>query len=498
VSTPTHASRSPARRGRNLPFAAVLLTAVGLALVTAYTISTLRGAADASRRAESLVANLAATVHEQSALEFQALAAGDLIPDHGRELQDARNRAGAILEALALDEQLAALGDGDVETAAAIEASNVQPARETFRRVRQATETQLADAAADSALSADIGTLSALLSAAILVSLLFRRWDRTRRRNAFLNGQQLGLRQSEARFRGLVQHSSDLITVIERSGALAYVSGSAERLLDRAAGSLVGTPFAEHLHPDDRSRLGDLLATPSAKVAGRTIEWRLRTGDGWQKREGWRRFESVASCVDPADDHTAIILNSRDVTRRRELEDSLRHQASHDSLTGLANRAILVDGVQRALASARRTRRRVGLLFIDLDDFKQINDALGHAGGDAALVEVAARIRKAVRADGIVARFGGDEFAILVGSIETPDEARTVADRILESLAQPFTIDGVESRIGASVGIAVSSASITHEAALIAAADGAMYAAKAARDGRPVIVEAPAMDSSAA
>lgn len=520
MSTPTETPRAPARKGRNLPFAGVLLGAVGLALVTAYTISTLRGAADASRRAETLVANLAATVHEQSALEFQALASGGLSPTEGQELLAAHDRAGSILEALALDErasfglpairaaldsyrsaldeQLAALGAGDLRSASAIEDASVQPARDSFARVRQATETRLADAAADSALSADIGTLSALLSAAILVSLLFRRWDRTRRRNAFLTGQQVGLRQSEARFRGLVQHSSDLITVIERSGDLAYVSASAERLLDRPAESLVGTPFAEHLHPDDRTRLDDLLATPTGKVAGRTVEWRLRTGDGWQKREGWRRFESVASSFDPTDERSPVILNSRDVTRRRELEDSLRHQATHDALTGLANRAILVDAVQRALAHARRSRRRVALLFMDLDDFKSINDACGHAGGDAALVEAATRIRSAVRADGVVARFGGDEFAILLGDIEEPDHAVAIADRVLAALEAPMTINGVASRIGASVGIALSSPSLTNDVTLIAAADRAMYAAKASRAGRPVVVDAPAEDSSAA
>jgi diguanylate cyclase (GGDEF)-like protein/PAS domain S-box-containing protein len=502
-----------------MPFAAVLLGAVGLALVTSYTISALRGASDGSRRAAALVANLAATVHEQSALEFQGLATGGLGPEEGRALQDARSRAGEILEALALDErasfglpalrlaldgyrgaldeQLAALGAGDVATASAIEVASVQPAREAFLRVRQATEVRLADAADDSALSADVGTLSALLSAAILVSLLFRRWDRTRRRNAYLSGQQVGLRQSEARFRGLVQHSSDLITVIERSGALAYVSGSAERLLDRSADTLLGTPFSEHLHPDDRSRLDDLLAAPTSKVAGRVIEWRLRTGDGWQKREGWRRFESIASAVDPADERSAIILNSRDVTRRRELEDSLRHQASHDSLTGLANRAILVDAVQRALARGRRSRRQVALLFLDLDDFKRINDASGHAGGDAALVEVATRIRGAVRADGVVARFGGDEFAVLLGEIEDADHAVGVAQRIAAALDAPYTVNGLETRLCASVGIALSSPSITNDAALMAAADRAMYTAKALQAGRPVIVDATVEDSAA-
>jgi diguanylate cyclase (GGDEF)-like protein/PAS domain S-box-containing protein len=503
----------PRRSGgeRQLPFAAVLVGAVFLALTAALTIATLRSAADSSRRAETLVAHLESTVHEQAALELGALARGGLTPAEVGDLQAARSRVGEILADLALDErssfglaglraaleayrsaldeQLAALGADDLPGAAAIEAGSVKPARDTFRRVREATVTRLDTAATDSSTAAEVGTMTSLLSSAILASLLFRRWERARRRSAFLVGERLGLRESEARFRGLVQHSSDLITVVGRDGVLAYVSPSAGRLLEATAAALAGTPAVELVHPDDRRRLDELLAGSPEEINGRTVEWRLRTGDGLHLRQGWRTFESTVSSVDPSDPTSAIILNSRDVTDRRALEESLRHQAGHDPLTDLLNRAVLLDSMERALHRAGRNRMHVALLFIDLDAFKDINDSAGHIAGDAALVELGSRIRRIVRADAVVARIGGDEFALLLEDLDDASQAVTVADRLLAAIDRPLEVAGVERRIGASIGIALNSDELVDAPALLAAADRAMYEAKRAGGGRHALFE---------
>jgi diguanylate cyclase (GGDEF)-like protein/PAS domain S-box-containing protein len=490
------------RRRRELPFAVVLLGATFLALACAGTIATLRAAADASRHASTLVANLEASVHEQTALELGAVAGGGLTAAAAAALDASRQRTVDIIESLgvderasfglpalrialdryraALDEQVSTLAAGDIDGATVHEAAAVAPAREAFQRIRLAAEARLEAAAADSATAADVGTLSALLSAAILFSLLFRRWERQQRKSAFLFGQQHGLRESEQRFRGLVQHSSDLITILGRDGVLAYVSPSAGRLLEVTSAALAGTPAINLVHPDDRARLDELLNSSPQELAGRTVEWRLRTGDIRHLRQRWRTFESTISTVDPTDPTSGIILNSRDVTDRVALEESLRHQAGHDKLTGLLNRAVLDEALGRALARASRAGRQVALLFIDLDGFKQVNDTLGHVAGDAVLVEVGARIRRGVRADAVVARLGGDEFGVLIEDLESPEQAFGVADRLRDAISRPISIAGTERRVGASTGIAFSSPELDDAAELVAAADEAMYQAKRA------------------
>ncbi len=497
------------RNSRQLPFAAVLLGAVFLALATAATIATLRSGADASRRAGALVANLETTLHEQAALELGAIARDGLTTGASAELRSARERAAAILAALAVDEratfglatlrasldayraildrQLAALRDGNLAVARQLEAGAVGPAREAVRRAREATMARLETSASDAAAAADVGTLTSLLSAAILVSLLFRRWERVRRRSAFLVGEQHGLRESEARFRSLVQHSSDLITVLARDGQLAYVSPSAARLLEATSGALAGSAAANLIHPDDRQLLEELLAASPNELADRTVEWRLRTGDAERLRQRWRTFESTISVVDPADPTSGIILNSRDVTDRRALEESLRHQAGHDPLTGLVNRAVLLESLDRALARAARSRSLLALLFIDLDLFKAVNDTSGHIAGDQVLVEAAARIRRVSRSDAVIARLGGDEFAVLLEDLDDAEQAYGVAERIRRAIEQPVHLGGFEHRIGASTGIAFSSSVLDDPAELLEAADKAMYEAKRAGGGRHVL-----------
>ena len=172
----------------------------------------------------------------------------------------------------------------------------------------------------------------------------------------------------------------------------------------------------------------------------------------------------------------------RDVSDRKALEDELRHQAFHDSLTGLANRALFEDRLVHCLAGARRHGRPAAILFLDLDDFKTINDSLGHASGDELLQAVARRIAGVVRATDTAARLGGDEFAVLVESLDTLCDAEATAERLLDALMPPIHIAERELRIIASIGIAVSDGSTGAEN-LLRNADTAMYAAKESGKG---------------
>ena len=171
-------------------------------------------------------------------------------------------------------------------------------------------------------------------------------------------------------------------------------------------------------------------------------------------------------------------------SERRRYERRLRYMAFHDPLTGLANRALFIDRLDHALAGRQRSPGRLAVLFCDLDGFKAINDGLGHSIGDQVLLAVADRLRACVRAADTPARFGGDEFAILLEDLTGPEDAGAMADRILEALAHPVRIDGADVRVEASVGVAVATEHVHSTDELLRRADLAMYAAKAAGKGR--------------
>jgi diguanylate cyclase (GGDEF)-like protein len=194
---------------------------------------------------------------------------------------------------------------------------------------------------------------------------------------------------------------------------------------------------------------------------------------------GWRHVEAVVQdrLGDPA--INGLVVNMRDVTDRKRLEDQLRHRAFHDDLTGLANRALFENRIAHASTVARRRGRSLAVLFLDVDDFKTINDSLGHAAGDELLRLVAARIATVLRAGDTAARQGGDEFAVLLEDLDGSDEAETVANRILDALVAPFDIGGRELSVGASIGLALSHGGSGVEE-LLRNADVAMYASKAA------------------
>jgi diguanylate cyclase (GGDEF)-like protein/PAS domain S-box-containing protein len=182
-------------------------------------------------------------------------------------------------------------------------------------------------------------------------------------------------------------------------------------------------------------------------------------------RDGRGEIETVATVA-------------RDITERKEFEQRLAHQATHDPLTGLPNRTLLVDRLHMAMARGGRTGRITGVLFLDLDNFKVVNDSLGHSAGDTLLVEVARRVQAAVRPGATVARFGGDEFVVLCEELERAEEALEIARRIEEAIAEPVSIDDTEVTVTASIGVATSEDSHVAEA-IVRDADAAMYEAKA-------------------
>ena len=234
-------------------------------------------------------------------------------------------------------------------------------------------------------------------------------------------------------------------------------------------------------------------ATPTSCAAEPfSEEYRITRKDGSQ---AWVLDEAVVER-----DELGQIVASRgymvDVTARKELEEQLSHQAVHDSLTGLANRVLLRDRVIHALERRELHGQAVAVLFIDLDDFKNVNDSLGHQLGDKLLIEAGQRLRDAIRPGDTPARLGGDELAVLLEECNGIADANTVAGRVADALSKPFVLDGSEVVVGASVGIAIEDGHGASADELLQDADVAMYRAKAAGKGRSETYQ-PAMRAEA-
>jgi diguanylate cyclase (GGDEF)-like protein/PAS domain S-box-containing protein len=292
---------------------------------------------------------------------------------------------------------------------------------------------------------------------------------------------ELGGRRSEARFRALVQNGAELVAIVAGDGTIHYCSPAVDTLLDRAVEAVLGQPLWDYVHPEDEPIMANLFSAAQA-YPHRTqqAELRLLHGDG-----SWRKVEMTCSDQRSTPEIGGLVLNARDVTQRRALEQELAHRAYHDTLTELPNRALLVDRLGHALARAARVGGRTGVLFIDLDDFKIINDSLGHQLGDELLVLVSQHLRASIRPGDTAARLGGDEFIVLLEDLSTPGDARAVADRFLERLRSPIPLSSREVTIGASIGIALSSDSESVlPDDLLRQADLAMYAAKSQGKGR--------------
>jgi diguanylate cyclase (GGDEF)-like protein/PAS domain S-box-containing protein len=278
---------------------------------------------------------------------------------------------------------------------------------------------------------------------------------------------------SEARFRSLAQNSSDVITIVGADGRVTYQSESMLRVFGYRPEDFVGRELAPQLHPEHSAALLAVLESPPAEgeTAG-LVTTKLRHRDG-----RWRDVEIAVTTLYDDPGVRGLVLNTRDVTERVALEAELRKRAWHDPLTGLANRALFTDRVDHALALRARDGRPLAVAFLDLDDFKSINDTLGHTAGDLLLQGIGERLTESVRPGDTVARFGGDEFALLFEGADARTAER-IAKRIIAGLLAPFRILDEEVHARASIGVALAEGDETTDE-LLSGADTAMYVAKA-------------------
>jgi len=315
-----------------------------------------------------------------------------------------------------------------------------------------------------SGMSIPATSLPQLLALAVvtagMIALLVTLWHRRSRSTALL--------------RALVEHSGDAIAVLDGDGRLHGLTGAVRDVLGRRREGLRGRRLAELAHPEDAKALDGLTAPQPP----REVALRVRHPAGF-----W--LPVVIGVADLRADRAVrgLVLRIRDASEQRELESQLRDRALHDPLTGLPNRALFLDRIEQALQRAARHDEIVSVAFVDLDDFKAINDTLGHAAGDELLVGVADRLRSTLRGMDTAARLGGDEFAVLLQGIPERSEVVQVAERLLSALSAPHELGGRPHKALPSIGISIGGDGATADD-LVRQADAAMYAAKRAGKGR--------------
>lgn len=307
------------------------------------------------------------------------------------------------------------------------------------------------------------------------------------------------LAEREQLFQLITENAADMIAVIDRDGKRIYNSPAYQKVLGYDPDELAATSSMDQVHPDDLARVNEAAAKAHSTGRGERLEYRVRHKDG-----SWRFLESTASAIrNPEGDTAGLVIVNRDITERKRAEEKLAHQAFHDGLTGLPNRALFLDRLQRSITHSRRhSDFKFAVLFIDIDEFKVFNDSLGHAAGDTLLGQVAQRLTASLRgvdtvsrprltgdenvyiSESTLARPGGDEFTILIEELHDPSDAIRVAERIQQRVAIPFDSNGQQIVLSVSVGIAFSSGGAAEAQDVLRDAEIAMYRAKSTGKAR--------------
>jgi diguanylate cyclase (GGDEF)-like protein/PAS domain S-box-containing protein len=469
------------RRRRRVPTWAFACLILVLATVAAFGVSALRERADDARHERFVLERVRALTNEQSSLELEAVVAPAARSQLARAIRAKRtllehtlaqleHETAVRLEALlaahqdALDQELQLLSTGRVQAAFELAQRKVDPSlARLLAAVDEASEKNSSEASAAS-LDANAAAAFLLGLVAVLLVLLFQAFQRMRR--SLDGAEKRALRESERWFRSLVQNASELIVVVDADTTIRYVTDSVNSVLGYRLEQVVGRKLVELVHPSD---VGHLRKVATSEPSGHAFECRL-----WSRGGTLISMEWVQG-VRP--DAPGCILTGRDVSERRQLEEELRHQAFHDSLTNLANRALFEDRLSHALAGLPRTGGGLTVLFLDLDDFTTVNDSLGHPAGDDLLRAVGERLRHNLRDGDTVARLGGDEYGVLLDDAATTAAAGEAARRLLAALARPFLVEGRRLKVTASIGIALADGQ-SETLQLMRNADLAMYEAK--------------------
>jgi diguanylate cyclase (GGDEF)-like protein/PAS domain S-box-containing protein len=290
------------------------------------------------------------------------------------------------------------------------------------------------------------------------------------------NGTRHSLAKSEERFRAVSDTAQDAIIMIDAAGRIEYWNRAAERILGYSAAEAAGKCVHEWLAPERfrqsaAAGMKHFAATGRGEVLGKTLELAASRKDGVEIP-----VELSVAAMQLDSWHAIAIL--RDITERKRVEEQLVHMARTDSLTGLPNRTVFVETLQNAITLANRTGERFAVLYLDLDHFKDINDALGHPVGDLLLQEIARRLRSNTRKSDLAARFGGDEFALIANGITDPMDAAVLAQNVLNLVSAPCAIHDKQLRIGASIGIAYYDQQAPPAEMILSQADIALYKSK--------------------
>ena len=438
-----------------------------------------------------------------SALQWQAVAEGRLSGEADREVRRALRAMNGRLAGLpdgvrrspevvhvrvafvayeaAVRRQLELLSAGRRDAARRLDSTRVAPGFDALLgSVRGAAATS-DRASRSSERRARLWATVAILLSALVLAALFALLERARRHRASAAAAAEGRREREEHFAALLSNSSDVVLVVGPDGRVQSVTEPIARMAGWTPEELRGRPLDAILLTGDEDTTAPSWLALLAGAGAEGLTLNLRGANGSPV--------PVEVLVNDRRDHAGVggvILNIRDISERQALEGRLRHLAFHDALTGLPNRVLLEDRIVHAVAAAPRRGRGLAVAFLDLDDFKIVNDSLGHAAGDRLLRAVAERLRASVREGDTVARLGGDEFAILIEDVDDVRSVVELADRIFAALRRSIPLGGKDIYVHASIGIAIDAAAALAPAHrtersldLLRDADIAMYAAKA-------------------
>jgi diguanylate cyclase (GGDEF)-like protein/PAS domain S-box-containing protein len=295
------------------------------------------------------------------------------------------------------------------------------------------------------------------------------------------------LRRSEERFRALVRDGSEVIVEARADGQVTYVSPAAQPVMGYRPEELLGHTMNDLVHPDDHTTAVELRARLLAGDGSteHSIEVRMKHADG-----EWHWHEVTMRNMLAHPEVRALIGHHRDITERRIAQDRIAHAAAHDGLTGLANSPTLARDLERALAQGTRYQHPVGMLFLDLDGFKAVNDTYGHDVGDRLLTSISQVIRRTVRDTDTVGRLGGDEFGVVLTRVAGAEEALAVAGRIIRSIESSSSVAGLKLDVGCSIGVAIANPGGSDARTMLRHSDAAMYRSKRrGRNGAQLYVE---------